>query len=331
MVASGIVLAFGLGTVGAGLAWIVAFVIAVLTAYGLGLWTLAPENRVRKREIGLLAGGAALGTSAIALPIALLPVASVAGACCLALAARRLLPLPSRSLLAVAAGVPLVTLALAAATGAAATSLEWVVAVVAALPWPLGVAVYGLRARRAAADLRREIVEAERHMDRRDYGRSLATYDRAIQAGPKGIRGEDLPWYGKGASLVLLGRYEEALQAIDTALDLNPNNEVAWVNKGNALTRMGRLADALRCFNAALKVNPNYEVAWNNRGNTLARMGKYEDALRCYEKALRIDPGYRGAWVNKGYVLTKLGRYEEASACADRALRASERPRAGLA
>ena len=331
MVASGILLAVGLGAVGAGLAWIVAFVIAVLTAYGLGLWTLAPENRIRRREIGLLAGGAALGVSAIALPTAVMPLASVAGAACLALAARHLLPLPSRSLLAVSAGVPLVALALAAATGAVATSMEWIVSIVAALPWPAGVAVFGLRARRAAADLSREVVEAQRHMDRRDYGRSLANYDRAIQAGSKGVPGEDLPWYGKGASLVLLGRYEEALQAIDKALDLNPHNEVAWVNKGNALTKMGRLADALRCFNAALKVNPDYEVAWNNRGNALARMGRYEDALRCYEKALRIDPGYRGAWVNKGYVLTKLGRYEEASACADRALRASERPRAGLA
>src|SRR5437016_5944221 len=130
------------------------------------------------------------------------------------------------------------------------------------------------------------------------------------------------------ATLVLLGRYEEALRAIDTALDINPQNEVAWVNKGNALTRLGRLIDALRCFNAAIKVNPQFEVAWNNKGNALARLGKFEDALRCYDRALEIDPGYRGAWVNKGFVLTKLGRFDEAASCADRVLLLERRGRA---
>src|SRR2546428_2150560 len=121
------------------------------------------------------------------------------------------------------------------------------------------------------------------------------------------------------AALILLGRYDEALRAIDTALDINPHNEVAWLNKGNAFTKLGRLVDALRCFNAAIKVNPTYEVAWNNKGNALARLGKFEEALGCYERALEIDAAYRGAWVNKGFVLTKLGRFDEAALCADRA------------
>src|SRR6266702_3098768 len=230
--------------------------------------------------------------------------------------------LPSRLVvLAVAGAIPLAGLALAAASGpAAAGTLPWFIGIVSAVPWPAALTISEIRRRHATSILRRELVLAERDMARRNYERSLQEYDRAIAATRVGVPGAEIPWYGKGATLILLGRYEEALRAIDMALDINPRNEVAWVNKGNALTKMGRLVDALRCFNAAIKVHPNYEVAWNNKGNALARLGKYEEALQSYERALEIEASYRGAWVNKGFVLTKLGRFDEAASCADRAL-----------
>lgn len=318
----------GLGTI----AWGAAVVAATIVAYVVAAFALHPMGRVTSLEILLLGIGASVGAAVVITPATFAPIVSALASVPIAFAARRLLFLPSRGLLIVPAGTSLAALALASAFELpGADTLGWLVGIGAALLWGAAVAGYGVRARNAAVSLQRELLEAERHVEREDYVRSLQDYDRAIRLGAKGVPGEDLPWYGKGATLILLGRYEEALKAIDTALDINPRNEVAWVNKGNALTRMGRLMDALRCFNAALKVNPKYEVAWNNRGNTLARLGKNEEALRCYDKALEIDPSYRGAWVNKGYVLTKLGRYDEASACADRALRASRRRRPGPA
>ncbi len=180
-------------------------------------------------------------------------------------------------------------------------------------------AVLHVRARwvdvRVAAGVRR----AEEMAARRDYRGAIEELDRATKL--TGAGGSDAPWYSKGAALVVLGRYEEAMACIDTALKINSRNEVAWVNKGNALVRMARPVDALRCYNSAIKVNPRYEVAWNNKGNALARLGKFEDALRCYERALAIDGSYRGAWENKGYVLAKLGDFDAAAKCADEALR----------
>jgi len=234
---------------------------------------------------------------------------------------RRLLRAPHRILLAIGSAIPLIGHGLTAFVDPIyPTTLPWTIGILASIPWPAALASTEILRRRSATVLRRQIVRAERDVERKDYERSLTEYDRAIAAASKGVPGAEIPWYGKGATLILLGRYEEALRAIDRALDINPRNEVAWVNKGNALTRMGQLLDALRCFNAAIKVNPLYEVAWNNKGNALARLGKHDDALRCYERALGIDPGYRGAWVNMGFVLTKLGRFDEAASCADHAL-----------
>src|SRR5438309_822057 len=188
-------------------------------------------------------------------------------------ATRRLLRSPHRAWLAIAAAVPIAGHGFAEALDPAyRLTIPWVIGILVGTPWPAALA--------ATEILRRQLVRAERDVQRKDYEQSLVEYDRAIATARADVPGAEIPWYGKGATLILLGRYEEALRAIDTALDINPRNEVAWVNKGNALTRMGQLMDALRCFNAAIKVNPLFEVAWNNKGNALARLGKFEDALR---------------------------------------------------
>src|SRR3989475_9144699 len=140
------------------------------------------------------------------------------------------------------------------------------------MPWPAALATAEILRRKSASSLRRHLIRAELDMGRKDYEHSLADYDRASATARPGVTGAEIPWYGKGATLILLGRYDEALRAIDTALDINPHNEVAWLNEGNAFTKLGRLVDPLRCVNAAIKVNPAFEAAWNNKANALARL-----------------------------------------------------------
>jgi tetratricopeptide (TPR) repeat protein len=247
---------------------------------------------------------------------------ALGSAACLAWLTRRLVRTPQRVLVAGATAVSLAFQGLVSYLDSTyATTQVWLVGILATMPWPAAVASMEILRRQNVNVLRRQVVRAEQNVERRNYEQSLAEYDRAIASTAADVPGAEVPWYGKGATLILLGRYDEALRAIDRALDINPRNEVAWVNKGNALARMGRPVDALRAFNAAIKVNALYEVAWNNKGNALARLGKLEESLRCYERALGIDPGYRGAWVNMGFVLTKMGRFDEAASCADRALR----------
>jgi predicted amidophosphoribosyltransferase len=168
-----------------------------------------------------------------------------------------------------------------------------------------------------------QIIYGDESMRRKKPAESLRNYDAAIKAssslsGTEDIpSNSDLPWYSKGAALTILGRYDEALECIDAALKINPDNEIAWVNRGTALTRLGKHKEALRSFNEAIKQNPSYEVAWNNKGNTLARLKRYDEALKSYDMAIEIDEMYREAWVNKGYILARMGRYEDAARCAD--------------
>src|SRR2546427_3720 len=320
--ATGLLLAGTLGQslVSAG----IATVLIGISAYQAIAFLRRPTGRPSRADAILLAAGILSGVSAAIFHNSLattVTALALAAAFPFALATRRLLRSPQRAWLAIATAIAIAGHGLVAALDPAyRLTLPLMIGILGAMPWPAALAVTEILRRQSVTVLRRQLIRAERDVQRKDYEQSLATYDRAIAAAGANVPGAEIPWYGKGATLVLLGRYEEALRAIDTALDINPRNEVAWVNKGNALTRMGQLLDALRCFNAAIKVNPLFEVAWNNKGNALARLGKFEDALRCYDRALEIDPGYRGVWVNKGFVLTKLGRFDEAASCADHAL-----------
>lgn len=309
-----------------GVLWGIAALLAALVAYALVL--AFPFNALRRelREAIPLAAGTALASLAPAVAVSGGPEStslalSLGSAIPLVWVTRHLWRRPDRTVLAAAGGAPLLALAFIGASGHPYVgSVAWTIAVIATAPWPSVLVFNEMRRHWFSHAVGKTVERAEGAYVRRDYERSVEEFDHAIRLAAEASARVDLPWYGKGAALTILGRYEEALRSIDRALDINPMNEVAWVNKGNALTRMGRLVDALRSFNAAIKLNPVYEVAWNNKGNALARLGQYEEALRCYEKALDLDPAYRGAWVNKGFVLAKLGRFDDAAACADRAL-----------
>lgn len=118
--------------------------------------------------------------------------------------------------------------------------------------------------------------------------------------------------YGKGVVLSNSGRYEEALQAYDKAIELKPDFSSAWLNKGNALGKLGRYEKALQTYDKVIELSPDDSNAWYNKGAVLSNLGRYEEALQAYDKVIELNPDDSNAWCNKGTALDNLGRYEEA-------------------
>jgi len=63
---------------------------------------------------------------------------------------------------------------------------------------------------------------------------------------------------------------------------------VSWNNKGVALSRLGKYNEAIEAYDEALRINPDYTSAWNNKGVVLSRLGKYPEAIEAFDRALRI-------------------------------------------
>jgi Flp pilus assembly protein TadD len=51
-------------------------------------------------------------------------------------------------------------------------------------------------------------------------------------------------WNDKGIDLAEQGKYNEALQAFDKAIEINPKDAPTWNDKGDALRLLGRVDEA---------------------------------------------------------------------------------------
>jgi tetratricopeptide (TPR) repeat protein len=116
------------------------------------------------------------------------------------------------------------------------------------------------------------------------------------------------------------GRYNEAIEVLDKAIDLDPQNAWAWSNKGNALTDLGRYPEAIQAFNKAIELEPLYALAYSNKGWSLDEQGKYDEAIEALDRAIELDPQLALAWCNKGNTLTNQGKYDEAIEALDQAI-----------
>ncbi len=136
-------------------------------------------------------------------------------------------------------------------------------------------------------------------------------------------------WYQKGYQLLSNGYYEEALQAYDKSLEIDPENATAWLDKAlihMILAKQARLK-ALDIFDENLEENPKDARAWWGRGVALYGLERPEEARVSWERALEIyndtlesDPEDAEAWFDMAEILISLGRDGEAIEAYDRAI-----------
>jgi len=70
---------------------------------------------------------------------------------------------------------------------------------------------------------------------------------------------------------------------------------------------MGKYGEAIECYDKALEIDPDEAGVWYNTGIILILLGRYEEAVECYDKALEINPELEIALKNKAEALEKLG------------------------
>ncbi|MEO9028848.1 MAG: tetratricopeptide repeat protein [Ktedonobacteraceae bacterium] len=92
-----------------------------------------------------------------------------------------------------------------------------------------------------------------------------------------------------------------------------------WLNEGNALYNLKRYEEALDAYNRAIALDPNFANAYNNKGAALNGLKRYEEALDAYNRAIALDPNFANAYHNKGIALRNLKRPEEARAAFEKA------------
>jgi protein O-GlcNAc transferase len=93
-----------------------------------------------------------------------------------------------------------------------------------------------------------------------------------------------------GFVLTELNRYEEAIQYLEKAIKIAPQDPIIHVNLGSAYSKIGNTEQAKLRYIHASNLNPKYTKAKLLLGDTLQEEGLIEEAIDAYEQGLEHDP-----------------------------------------
>lgn len=97
----------------------------------------------------------------------------------------------------------------------------------------------------------------------------------------------------QGESFFLEGRYEDAIEVYDLAIQSNQEDYEAWCGKGVALTRVERYDEAISAFNQALRINSEYADAWYEKARCYALQGNIDSAIENLRQSVNLNPDKR--------------------------------------
>ena len=136
-----------------------------------------------------------------------------------------------------------------------------------------------------------------------------------IQKEIKKAFGNDALWIQYGDELQSAKRYEESLQAYNTALIKDSKNRLALFGKGLVLKKLERWSDSKESFEIVLQNDPKNIDALLEVGYCwiqLTDSNKYDKAIDYYKRALNEDERLKNALDNLGYCYYRKDEYTTA-------------------
>ena len=116
--------------------------------------------------------------------------------------------------------------------------------------------------------------------------------------------------------------YDEALEAWNKSIELNPDNGLAYESRGYYynLSSVGEYDKAISDFNNAIRLNPNNALNYYYRGSAYLSTSEYDLASADFEQAISMDPSISGAYDGLASISVTFNQYERAIEYATRAI-----------
>ena len=115
--------------------------------------------------------------------------------------------------------------------------------------------------------------------------------------------------------------YKKALDYLNQALAIKPNDVSALNNKAVLLQKMGSdyYYEALKLYNRVIELDPKQSATYNNKASLLLYVSddgkdesKINEAIKAFDKAIELDPDFFDAIHTKAQLLSTFARYDEA-------------------
>jgi len=142
---------------------------------------------------------------------------------------------------------------------------------------------------------------------------AMDLFNRALTINPS----SSIAWARSATTLAYLGRGEEAIERVATAIRLSPYDPQSYAfftTNGSACMVAGRPAEAVGWLARARRLNPRYRAAHRLHMAALVMSGELDEAHDAARDFLRVDPGFRVGTFGGWYPLCEphLGRLLDA-------------------
>ena len=140
------------------------------------------------------------------------------------------------------------------------------------------------------------------------YTEAAEAFQKAVEAEPKKVGAK----VNLGSALAQLNKYEEAITQFQAAVELAPDNVTAHFNLGMLHINSNNCGEAIKHLQVVVKKAPKDSQAHLILANAFKKEQQFEKAIEHYETALSLDPGLIWGWVDMSSALSSVGQHNEA-------------------
>jgi tetratricopeptide (TPR) repeat protein len=121
-----------------------------------------------------------------------------------------------------------------------------------------------------------------------------------------------MEYVSQGVAFLEKGSHEKAVEYLEEAIKLDPNEAMAYFYRGGVLGQMRRPDKVIDDFDVAIKLQPMFSKAFFNRGNSYGEKKELDKAISDFTEAVRLDPGEYKGYANRGLLLSEKGNHVKA-------------------
>ena len=148
-----------------------------------------------------------------------------------------------------------------------------------------------------------KVNEAEGHVPREDNQRAIELLNEAIQLDPDNA----LAYFNRGNIYANLGQYQRAIEDLDRAIQLEPDNALYYLDRGLAYADLGQDQQAIQDYNEAIRLEPT-ALHYNIRAFVYSRLGEHQRAIEDFDKAIQLVPDNGVYYNDRGNAYEALGQ-----------------------
>ena len=164
-------------------------------------------------------------------------------------------------------------------------------------------------------DLMRNADATEKNGDysgqKRFYNQALKIYKDILLINPNFSQAYSRMAVIKGK----LGNIQQAIEDLNTAIELDENNIQAYADRGYAFYLLKNYKNAIRDYNYTLEKDPNHADTYFNRGIYFNNINKFNKAITDFTNSLKLNPNNSMAHFNRGISYININKKEQG--CAD--------------